>query len=69
MFDEPQPLEPSPGRMNQAPLVLLYLNVLVVATCGLAVLVAPLSTTIEAVDRDLTLYGLRLAARHVGLAW
>ncbi len=41
----------------------------VVATGGLAVLVAPLSTTIEAVDRDLTLYGLRLAARHVGLAW
>jgi len=41
----------------------------VVATGGLAVLVAPLSSTIEAVDRDLTLYGLRLAARHVGLVW
>ena len=31
----------------------------VVATGGLAVLVAPLSTSIETVDRDLTLYGLR----------
>jgi type III pantothenate kinase len=41
----------------------------VVATGGLAVVVAPLSATIETVDRDLTLHGLMLAARHVGLSW
>jgi type III pantothenate kinase len=41
----------------------------VVATGGLAVVVAPLSSTIETVDRDLTLHGLMLAARHIGLTW
>lgn len=41
----------------------------VVATGGLAVVVAPLSSTIETVDRDLTLQGLRIAAGHAGLSW
>jgi type III pantothenate kinase len=40
----------------------------VVATGGLSVVVAPLSRTIEEVDPDLTLRGLRIAARHLGLA-
>jgi type III pantothenate kinase len=41
----------------------------VVATGGLAPLVAPLTETIELTDPDLTLRGLRIAARHLGLAW
>jgi type III pantothenate kinase len=41
----------------------------VVATGGLASIVAPLSSTIELTDPDLTLRGLRLAARHLGLEW
>jgi type III pantothenate kinase len=41
----------------------------VVATGGLAALVAPLTTTIELTDPDLTLRGLRIAARHLGLEW
>ena len=42
---------------------------IVVATGGLASVVAPLSTTIERTDPDLTLRGLHLAAGHVGLSW
>ncbi|HEU5171659.1 MAG TPA: type III pantothenate kinase [Gemmatimonadales bacterium] len=41
----------------------------VVATGGLARLVAPLTSTIEQVDADLTLRGLSLAAAHLGLVW
>ncbi len=41
----------------------------VVATGGLARTVAPLTQTIETVDPDLTLHGLRVAARHLGVAW
>ncbi|HEU4682134.1 MAG TPA: type III pantothenate kinase [Gemmatimonadales bacterium] len=41
----------------------------VVATGGLAAVVAPLTTTIELTDPDLTLRGLRIAAEHLGLAW
>jgi type III pantothenate kinase len=41
----------------------------VVATGGLASVVAPLSTTIELTDPDLTLKGLQLAARHLRLEW
>jgi pantothenate kinase type III len=41
----------------------------VVATGGLARWVAPLCSTIEAVDPDLTLQGLRIAARHLRLEW
>ncbi len=41
----------------------------VVATGGLAGIIAPLSSTIELVDPDLTLHGLRLAARHLGVNW
>jgi len=41
----------------------------VVATGGLAPLVAPLCTSIEATDPDLTLRGLHLAAGHLGLEW
>jgi type III pantothenate kinase len=41
----------------------------VVATGGLASIVAPLTTTIELTDPDLTLRGLRIAARHLGLEW
>lgn len=39
----------------------------VIATGGLSVVVAPLTTTIEEVDGDLTLRGLFAAARHLGL--
>lgn len=39
----------------------------VVATGGLAALVAPLTTSITIVDPDLTLHGLRLAARALDL--
>jgi type III pantothenate kinase len=41
----------------------------VVATGGLASLIAPLSSSIELTDPDLTLRGLRIAARHLGLEW
>ena len=41
----------------------------VIATGGLAELVTPLCRTIEAVVPDLTLTGLRIAARHLGLSW
>jgi len=41
----------------------------VIATGGLASLVAPLVPAIAQVDHDLTLQGLRLAAEHLGLAW
>lgn len=41
----------------------------VVATGGLAPIIAPLTTTIELTDPDLTLRGLRLAAGHLGLTW
>jgi type III pantothenate kinase len=40
-----------------------------IATGGLASIVAPLTAAIEQVHPDLTLQGLRLAARHLGLAW
>jgi type III pantothenate kinase len=40
-----------------------------VATGGLAGLVAPLTSTIESVEPDLTLDGLRLAAAALGLQW
>lgn len=39
----------------------------VVATGGLSRLIAPLSDTIDAVDLDLTLHGLRIAADALGL--
>jgi type III pantothenate kinase len=41
----------------------------VVGTGGLAAVVAPLTTTIELTDPDLTLRGLRIAAGHLGLEW
>src|SRR5262245_20120930 len=41
----------------------------VVGTGGLATTVAPLTTTIESVDPDLTLHGLRIAAGHLALRW
>lgn len=41
----------------------------VIATGGLAALVVPHCTTIDRIERDLTLQGLRIAARHLGLAW
>lgn len=41
----------------------------VVATGGLAAVVAPLTTTIEITDPELTLRGLRIAAGHLGLVW
>jgi type III pantothenate kinase len=40
-----------------------------VATGGLASVVAPLTSTIDETDADLTLRGLRLAAGHLGLVW
>jgi type III pantothenate kinase len=42
---------------------------LVVATGGLARLIAPLSDQIDEVAPDLTLVGLRYAAEYVGLHW
>ncbi len=42
---------------------------LVVGTGGLVSLVAPLSREIDQIERDLTLQGLRIAARHLGLVW
>lgn len=41
----------------------------VVATGGLAPIVAPLTETIELTDPDLTLRGLRIAAGYLGLEW
>jgi type III pantothenate kinase len=41
----------------------------VVATGGLARLVAPLSKEIDEVEPHLTLLGLRIAAKHLELAW
>ena len=41
----------------------------VVATGGLAALIAPLSQEIESVHPDLTLVGLRFAAQALGLKW
>lgn len=41
----------------------------VVATGGLASVIAPLTTTIELTDPDLTMRGLRIAAGHLGLEW
>jgi pantothenate kinase type III len=41
----------------------------VIATGGLAGLVVPHCTTVERIERDLTLQGLRIAARHLGLVW
>jgi type III pantothenate kinase len=41
----------------------------VVATGGLAGIIVPLTTTIELVDPDLTLHGLRMAARYLGVTW
>jgi type III pantothenate kinase len=41
----------------------------VIATGGLAGLVAPLSKTIESVHPDLTLVGLRFAAAALGMTW
>jgi type III pantothenate kinase len=40
-----------------------------VATGGLASSIVPLTTTIDHVDPDLTLHGLRIAARHLGVRW
>ena len=42
---------------------------MVIATGGLAPSVAPHSTSIQEVDPDLTLRGVRIAARHLGLTW
>jgi type III pantothenate kinase len=44
-------------------------NPRVVATGGLAPLVAPLTGAIGLTDPDLTLRGLRIAAKHLGLVW
>jgi hypothetical protein len=41
----------------------------VIATGGLAGAVAPLTRTIESIEADLTLHGLRFAAEHLGLTW
>lgn len=41
----------------------------VVATGGLARLIAPLSSEIDEVRQDLTLLGLRYAAEHLGMEW
>ncbi len=41
----------------------------VVATGGLSTIVAPLTKEIDQVMPDLTLHGLRFAARHLGLTW
>ncbi len=40
-----------------------------VATGGLAPLIAPLTRSIQSVHPDLTLQGLRIAARHLGQRW
>jgi type III pantothenate kinase len=41
----------------------------VVATGGLAGAIVPLTSTIEETDPDLTLHGLCIAARHLGVRW
>ncbi len=41
----------------------------VVATGGLAQTIVPLTSTIEQVDPDLTLHGLRIAAGYLSLKW
>ncbi|MEO8199818.1 MAG: type III pantothenate kinase [Gemmatimonadota bacterium] len=41
----------------------------VVATGGLATIVTPFTVSVDAVDPDLTLRGLRIAARHLELDW
>jgi type III pantothenate kinase len=41
----------------------------VVATGGLAGRIAPLCSTVETVEPDLTLHGLRIAAAHLGIRW
>jgi type III pantothenate kinase len=41
----------------------------VIATGGLAPVLAPLTTSIEHTHPDLTLQGLRIAAGHLGLSW
>jgi len=41
----------------------------VVATGGLAATIVPLTSTIELIDTDLTLHGLRIAAGHLGVRW
>ena len=41
----------------------------VVATGGLATIVTPFCSSVDAVDPDLTLRGLRIAARHLKLEW
>lgn len=41
----------------------------VVATGGLASFVAPYTSSVNVVDPDLTLFGLRVAAGHLGLKW
>jgi type III pantothenate kinase len=41
----------------------------VVATGGLAGTIVPLTSTIELIDADLTLHGLRIAAGHLGVRW
>jgi len=42
---------------------------LLVATGGLARLIAPLTEELKQQEPDLTLIGLRLAAKHLGLTW
>lgn len=59
--------EPRPGR--EASRTPDGAKPAVIATGGLAALVVPHCTTIERIERDLTLQGLRLAARHLGLTW
>jgi len=62
-----------PGRAEKAGMAgmagMAGSEVRVIATGGLSVVVAPLCTTVDVVDGDLTLHGLKLAARHVGLRW
>jgi pantothenate kinase type III len=41
----------------------------IVATGGLAGVVAPFTTLIRKIEPDLTLRGLRIAARHLRLQW
>lgn len=41
----------------------------VIATGGLAGIIAPFSTLIRQIEPDLTLRGLRIAASHLGLRW
>jgi type III pantothenate kinase len=41
----------------------------VVATGGLATIVTPFCSSVDTVDPDLTLRGLRIAARHLKLEW